>query len=169
MAHCDQSTKGEYVHTLTAVDIDTRWCELGVLPNRGQQAVKEEVKRILNELPFPLLGIDSDNHSAFLNGNLVRYYKAQKIAFTRCRPYKKNGQVHVEQENWSAVPKLTGYERYTTQEAKKVLEAICTDWRLFLSFFHLVRKLLSKKSVRSKLRKRYDRAQSPYRRVLASP
>ena len=75
----------------------------------------------------------------------------------------------MEQENWSAVPKLTGYERYTTQEAKKVLEAICTDWRLFLSFFHLVRKLLSKKSVRSKLRKRYDRAQSPYRRVLAFP
>jgi len=83
VAHCGQSTKGEYLHTLTAVGIDTRWCELGVLPNRGQQAMKEAVERIRNELPFPLLGIDSDNDSAFSNGNLVRYCKAQKISFAR--------------------------------------------------------------------------------------
>jgi len=66
------------------------------------------VERIRGRLPFPLLGIGSDNDSAFLNGNLIRYFKAQKITFTRCRPYKKNDQAHVEQKNWSAVRKLVG-------------------------------------------------------------
>jgi len=75
----------------------------------------------------------------------------------------------VEQKNWSAVRKLVGYERYTSQEAREVLEAIYTDWRLFLNFFQPVRKLISKKRVGSKVRKRYDRAQTPYQRVLASP
>jgi len=169
VAHCGESTKGEYLHTLTAVDIDTRWCELSVLPNRGQQAVKEAVERMRGRLPFPLLGLDSDNDSAFLNGNLLRYCKDHKITFTRCRPYKKNDQAHVEQKNWSAVRKLVGYERYTSREAKEVLEAIYADWRLLLNFFQPVRKLVSKERVGSKVRKRYDQAQTPYQRVLVSP
>ena len=68
-----ESTKGEYLHTLTAVDIDTRWCELSVLPNRGQQAVKDVIERMRGRLPFPLLGLDPESDSAFLNWNLTRY------------------------------------------------------------------------------------------------
>ena len=83
VAHCGGTSKGEYLHTLTAVDIDTRWCELSVLPNRGQQAVKEAIEGMRKRLPFPLLGIDSEGDSAFLNGNILRYYRAQEITFTR--------------------------------------------------------------------------------------
>jgi hypothetical protein len=87
VAHCGESTKGEYLHTLTAVDIDTRWCELSVLPNRGQQAVKDAIEMMRGRLPFPLLGLDSGS-DAFLNWNLTRYCQTQKITFTRCRPYR---------------------------------------------------------------------------------
>ena len=38
-----------------------------------------------------------------------------------------------------------------------------------LNFFQPVCKLVSKERVGSKVRKRYDRAQTPYQRVLASP
>ncbi|MCS7241022.1 MAG: transposase family protein, partial [Candidatus Bipolaricaulota bacterium] len=169
VAHCGERTKGEYLHTLTSVDIDTRWCELAVLPNRSQQAVGEAVDVLRKALPFPLLGIDSDNDSAFLNANLSRYCEAQKITFTRCRPYKKNDQAYVEQKNWSAVRKLVGYGRYESPEALAILKAIYADWRLFLNFFQPVRKLVSKEQVGSKVRKKYDRAQTPYPRVLASP
>ena len=104
VAHCGESIKGEYLHTLTAVDIDTRWCELSVLPNRGQQAVKDAIEMMRGRLPFPLLGLDSGS-DAFLNWNLTRYCQTQKITFTRCRP-GKNDQAYVEQKNWSAVRKL---------------------------------------------------------------
>jgi len=102
-------------------------------------------------------------------GDRIRYTTAHKITFVRCRPCKKNDQAHVEQKNWSAVRKLVGYERCISQEAREVLETIYCDWRLFLNFFQPMRKLLFKERVGSKVRKRYDQAQIPYQRVLASP
>jgi len=79
--------------------------------------VKEAVDRIRRRLPFPLLGIDSDNDSAFINANLLRYCQEEGITFTRCRP-GKNGQTYVEQKNWTAVRKLVGYERYTLPKTR---------------------------------------------------
>ncbi len=69
--HCGESAKGDYLHTLNVVDIATAWCEPVVLPNRSQEAVKKGLEKIRNRLPFPLLGIDSDNDRAFLNGLLI--------------------------------------------------------------------------------------------------
>ena len=169
VAHCGESTKGEYLHTLCAVDVATRWCELEVLPNRSQQAVKEAVDRIRSRLPFPLLGIDSDNDSAFINANLLRYCQEEGITFTRCRPYKKNDQTYVEQKNWTAVRKLVGYERYTSPEDQELLEKIYRDQCLFVNFFQPVRKLLAKERKGGKTRKVYDVAKTPFQQVLASP
>lgn len=168
VAHCGQTTAGEYLHTLNAVDVATGWCEPEALPNRSQHAVKEALDRMQKRMPFPLLGMDSDNDSAFINHNLVRYCDREKITFTRSREYKKNDQAHVEQKNWTAVRQLIGYDRYESAETLTLFEAIYTDWRLYLNFFQPVRKLMAKERVGSKVRKRYDRAQTPCQRVLAS-
>jgi len=169
IAHCGQSVAGEYRHTLNAVDVATGWCELEVLPNRSQHAVEEALDQMRERMPFPLPGIDSDNDSAFINHNLVRYCDRVKNSFTRAREYKKNDQAHVEQRNWTAVRQLIGYERYESGEALELLRAIYADWRLYLNFFQPVRKLVAKERVGGKVRRWYDQAQTPYRRVLASP
>jgi len=166
VAHCGESSAGEYLHTLNAVDVATGWCELEVLPNRSQQAVREAVDRIRERLPFPLSGIDSDNDSAFINANLLRYCRKERITFTRCRPYKKNDQAHVEQKNWTAVRQLVGYKRYESKEAQELLRSIYADWRLFVNFFQPVRKLIAKERKGSRVRKVYDVAKTPFRRVL---
>ncbi len=168
VAHCGPTTAGEYLHTLNAVDMATGWCEPEALPNRSQHAVKEALDRMRKRMPFPLRGIDSDNDSAFINANLLRYCEGEKITFTRSRPYKKNDQAHVEQKNWVVVRRLIGYDRYESAEALTLFEAIYTDWQLYLNFFQPIRKLVAKERVGSKVRKRYDRAQTPYQRVLAS-
>jgi len=49
-------------------------------------------------LPFPILGIDSDNRSEFINYHLVKFYEERKITFTKSRPYKKNDSCYVEQK-----------------------------------------------------------------------
>jgi hypothetical protein len=167
VAHCGESAAGEYLHTLSAVDVATGWCELEVLPNRSQQAVTEALELMRARLPFPLLGIDSDNDSAFINANLLRYCEEKNITFTRCRP-GKNDQAHVEQKNWTVVRKLLGYDRYECVEACELVRAIYADWRLVVNFFQPVRKLLEKKREGSKVRKKYDVAKTPYQRVLAS-
>ena len=169
VAHCGGSTHGEYINTLTAVEVTTGWTECLPLANRSQRQVSAAIILLRQRLPFPLLGIDSDNDSAFINDNLYRYCKKEEITFTRSRPYKKNDQAHVEQKNWSVVRRLIGYDRYESPQALALFETIYEDVRLYINFFQPVLKLIDKHRVGSKLVKHYDTARTPYRRVLESP
>lgn len=168
VAHCGDTTAGEFMHTLCAVDIETRWTEPVALPNKGQKATFEGIQTLRQRLPFPMLGIDSDSGAEFINHHLVRYCREEHITFTRSRPYKKNDQAHVEQRNWTVVRQIIGYARYESPEALKLLASIYEDLRLFVNFFQPVMKLTHKTRVGSKVRKSYDTAQTPYQRVLAS-
>jgi hypothetical protein len=169
VAHGGDSAHGEYLQTLNVVDIATRWSECLILANRSQRQVTAAMDRLRARLPFPLLGIDSDNDSAFINDNLYRYCQQEQITFTRSRPYKKNDQAHIEQKNWSVVRRLIGYDRYESAEEQALIEAIYQDWRLYVNFFQPVLKLVEKRRVGSKVHKRYDTARTPYQRVLESP
>jgi len=168
VAHCGQTTEGQFVNTLTCVDISTGWVEcLAVLP-RNKQTVFEAIKTMRTRLPFALLGIDSDNGSEFINDLLFQYCQYQEITFTRSRPYRKNDQAHVEQKNWSVVRRLIGYDRFETEAEWKLLQSIYEDLRLYANFFQPVLKLVAKETIDSKIIKRYDTAATTYRRVLAS-
>ena len=107
-------------------------------------------------LPFLLLGLDSDNGGEFINDLLFRYRLSEKITFTRSRPYQKNDQAHVEQKNWSIVPRLVGYDRFETETEYLLLQSIYADLRLYSNFFQPVLKLVSKERMDKKLLKRYD-------------
>lgn len=168
VAHCGETTAGQYLNTLTVVDISTGWTECLAVYQKTQQAVFEAILQLRQRLPFPLLGIDSDNGGEFINDILYRYCLTQQITFTRSRPYKKNDQAHVEQKNWSVVRHLIGYDRFETQEELALLRSIYDDLRLYVNFFQPVLKLIGKEQVDGKTVKRYDRATTPFRRVLAS-
>lgn len=100
-AHCGETTAGTYLNTLNATDLATGWTECLALPNKSQTATFQAIKNLQAKLPFPLLGLDSDNGSEFINDMLYRYCLEYQITFTRCRPYHKNDQAHVEQKNWT--------------------------------------------------------------------
>jgi hypothetical protein len=168
VAHCGASAEGQYLQTLTAVDICTGWTECLALEQRNQKAVSAAVERLRQRLPFPLLGMDSDNDSAFINGTLIRYCRSQRITFTRSRPYRKNDQAHVEQKNWSIVRRTIGYERYESSAALELLRAIYADLQLYVNFFQPVLKLVSKHRDGPKVHKRYDTARTPHQRIMGS-
>lgn len=169
VAHCGESTHGTYFSTLTATDIATCWTECLILSRHTQEIVFQAILKLRHLLPFPLLGLDSDNGGEFINDILFRYCLGEQITFTRSRPYRKNDQAHVEQKNWSVVRKLVGYDRFETEEEFELLVAIYADWRLYVNFFQPVMKLVEKHREGSKVSKRYDQAATPFRRVLASP
>jgi hypothetical protein len=73
VAHCGTSTAGHYLNTLDLTDVATTWTEPIGVWGKGQAAVFAGLERVRERLPFPLLGIDSDNGSEFLNAHLVRY------------------------------------------------------------------------------------------------
>jgi hypothetical protein len=118
-----------------------------------------------------LLGIDSDNGSEFINDLLYHYCLAEKITFTRSRPYKKNDQAHVEQKNWSVVRRVIGYDRLESEQQSAILESIYQDLRLYINFFQpvlklAVLKLVSKQRIGNKVICQYDLARTPYQRVM---
>lgn len=168
VAHCGQTTEGQYINTLTCVDLSTGWIECLAVRQRTQQAVFEAIQNMRTHLPFPLLGLDSDNGGEFINDLLYRYCLSEKITFTRSRPYQKNDQAHVEQKNWSVVRRLIGYDRFETETEQNLLENIYENLRLYANFFQPVLKLVSKEHVDKKLIKRYDQAATPFQRVLAA-
>jgi hypothetical protein len=168
VAHCGDTTQGEYVHSLTLTDVATGWTECLALRNRGQQVVFAALVRARAQLPFPLVGIDSDNGGEFINAHLLRYCQQEQLTFTRSRPYKKNDQAYVEQKNWSIVRHLVGYGRYEGAAACEALERLYEVVRLYVNFFQPSMKLGSKERVGAKVKKRYDAAKTPYQRVLDS-
>jgi hypothetical protein len=166
VAHCGDNTTGQFLNTLTCTDVCTSWTDITGLPRRSQEAVCEAIHQMRQRLPFPLLGIDSDNGSEFINDLLYRYCLNEKITFTRSRPYKKNDQAHVEQKNWSVVRHTVGYDRWETDQELAILESIYDDLRLYINFFQPSFKLIAKERIGNQTLKRYDTAKTPYQRVL---
>ena len=168
MAHCGESTEGFYLTTLSTVDVATSWVECQGVWGKGQQRVGSAVHHIARRLPFPLLGLDSDNGSEFINHNLYAYCQREGITFTRSRPYKKNDSAHVEQKNWSVVRRLVGYDRYSSRAALEQLNRLYRLVRLYVNFFQPSMKLKHKSRHGAKVHKVYDTAKTPYQRLLES-
>jgi hypothetical protein len=166
VAHCGNTTEGQFLNTLTCTDLSTGWTDVTGLLHRSQEAVSRAIHQMRQRLPFPLLGIDSDNGGEFINDLLYRYGLDEKITFTRSRPYQKNDQAHVEQKNWSVVRHIVGYDRWETEQELVLLESVYDDLRLYINFFQPSFKLIAKKRIGNKTLKRYDPAKTPYQRVL---
>jgi len=166
VAHCGESTEGFYLNTLSAVDVASGWTECLPVWGKGQERVGSAVHKIRKRLPFPLLGLDSDNGSEFINQHLFTYCREEKITFTRSRAYKKNDSCHVEQKNGNIVRRLVGYDRYTTKAAYQCLERVYSLVRLYTNFFQPTMKLMSKTRHGAKVNKIYDTARTPYQRLL---
>jgi Integrase core domain len=166
VAHCGDSTEGFYLTTLNVVDVATGWTECVSVWGKGQQRVGTAVHQVRQSLPFALRELHTDNGSEFLNAVVYPWCRNEGIRLTRGRPYKKNDQAHVEQRNWSVIRRLVGYDRYATKAALSAFEQLYRLLRLYVNYFQPLRKLVSKERVGSKVIKRYDAAQTPYRRVL---
>ena len=99
VGHDGGSTSGDYAQTLTLTDVDTGWTEVAGVRNKAQKWVFPALQHLVSLLPFPLQGINADNGGEFININLITWCAAQKVAFTRIRPYRKNDNPYVEQKN----------------------------------------------------------------------
>jgi hypothetical protein len=119
------------------------------------------------QLPIPLLGINSDNDSAFINDSVITYCSEQKIAFTRSRPYCKNDQAWIEQKNGAVIRRFVGHSRYSGAVAGQTLANLYGNLRLYVNFFQPSFKLLSKHRERGKVKKSYAKPETPCDRLLA--
>jgi hypothetical protein len=170
VAHCGTTTEGFYLNTLVGTDVATGWTECVGVWGKSQRAVFAALETSRARLPMRLLGLDSDNGSEFLNNHLVRFCTQEELTFTRSRPSWKNDQAHVEQKHWSVVRKLVGDGRYEREAALALLNRVYDLLRIWTNFWQPSLKLVAKErdDTTGKTRKKYDAAQTPYRRLLAS-
>jgi hypothetical protein len=159
----------DHAWTLCFTDVKTAWTECVAVRNKAQVHVFAAIQDARRRLPFPLLGIDSDNGSEFINHQLYRYCRQEELTFTRGRAGKKNDNAYVEQKNWSVVRRAVGYHRYHTPPQLDLLNRLYAVMHFYVDFFLPVTKLKEKSRVGSKVKKRHDKPQTPYARVLASP
>jgi len=168
VAHCGESAEGFYLTTLSTVDVATGWCEPVAVWGKGQERVGGAVYHVRKQLPMPMLGLDSDNGSEFINERLYTYCQRNGIIFTRSRSYKKNDSCHVEQKNWTVIRRVIGYDRFSSRAAFQALGDVYKLLRLYINFFQPVSKLVRKSRHGAKVYKVYDAAQTPYQRLLRS-
>jgi hypothetical protein len=166
VAHDGGSAYGDFLQTLDATDIATGWTETRALRSKARVHVVDGLEEIRRELPFALLGIDSDNGSEFINDSLFEVCVALKLTFTRSRPYRKNDSCFVEQKNYSIVRRAVGYYRYDTLEQLAMLKELYTHLRLYTNFFQPTMKMISKTRQGSAVHKTYDAPVTPLQRVL---
>jgi hypothetical protein len=174
--HAGPSSVGEYAHTLQVVDVATGWSERVALLSRGQAAMGQACATAFARLPFRLVELHPDNGAEFFNNHLKRLYSelVPGVQLTRSRPYQKNDNRFVEQKNDSLVRQYVGYQRIDTPEQVAQLTALYADMGIYYNLFQPVLRLVEK--VRStgdagrssRLHRRWDVAQTPYQRLVAS-
>ena len=169
VAHDGGNPRGEHAWTLDFTDIKTGWTECAAVRNKAQIHVFEALRRVRDRLPFPLLGVDSDNGSEFINDELVRYCEQEHLTFTRSRAGHKNDSAHVEQKNYAVVRRFVGDLRFDTPAQLRLLNQLYELLHFFINFFLPTTKVKEKIRQGNKVKRVYDDPQTPYARVLSSP
>ena len=167
--HCGASTAGDFISTLSTMDIASEWWEGEGIMGRSQQRVFKGLENIRERSPACWTGIDSDNDNMFINELLYRYCKQEKLAFTRSRPYHKNDNAHIEQKNFTHVRRPLGYLRYDTQtELALINDLYRNELRLYKNFFQPVMKLVRKERIEGRPVRVHGIPKTPYQRLMGS-
>jgi len=167
--HGGETAQGEYIHTLQMVDIATGWSEIVAVFGRSYRVLADGFDYVLARLPFEVQEIHPDNGTEFFNQNLLRYWKekAPDLQLTRSRPYQKNDNRFVEENNHSLIRAYIGHDRLDTQAQLKALRQLYEKLWLYHNLFQPVMRLQEKEYVSSlQYRRKYDQAKTPFDRLI---
>ena len=168
VAHCGRSAGGSGLYTLSAVEIATNWWEGEAIPAWSQQTTNEGIGRMLERFPFRLPETHPDNDSGLVNDLLWEWARRWKIRMSESRPYKRNDNAWVEHENRTRVRKIAGYWRFDTTGEMRLLNELYGVLRLSKNFCLPTIRLAGKERVGDRIKRTYDKARTPYQRLLES-
>jgi transposase InsO family protein len=169
VAHCGDTTAGDFIHSLTVTDPATGWTENRAVWNKGASGVLTQFADTEKALPFAMKSFHSDNGTEFLNWALHRHLHERNVPFTRSRAYRKNDNAHVEQKNWTHVRQLFGHDRLQHPDLVAFMNDVYRhEWRLLQNHFLPNAKLIAKEKLGSRYRRRYEKPKTPYQRLLES-
>ncbi len=160
---------GDMLYSLNYTDVKTFWIVPRAQWNKGQEETRANVEVVKELLPFLLQSIHPDSGSEFINWHLKDWCDTNDIKMARSRPNHKNDNAYVEQKNGHVIRRFLGYTRIDCKEAVPVMNEFYRVLGLYLNHFIPGRKCVEKVRVGSGYQRKYDKAQTPYQRVLACP
>ena len=169
VAHCGPTLKGEFARTLNMTDVNTGWTFTTSLRNNASIHIIAGLDRAIEALPIPIIGVDFDNGSEFINYDVVAWAQNLELYFTRSRPYRKNDQATIESKNNHVVRKYAFYWRYDTQAALGLLNRLWVNVNDFMNYYAPTIKPTGWDTDQAGRRKRvYDEPKPPFDRLVAS-
>ncbi len=173
VAHCDASTEGDYVNSLTFTELYSGWPENRAVWNKSAAAVLVALKALEKGVPLGMKDFHTDNGGEFLNWALHKHLTGRdvKMPWTRSRAYRKNANAHCEQKNWTQVRQLFGHERFAHPELVALMNDLSAqEWSLCTNHFKPTFKLLKREKKDGKTKRGYETTpKTPYQRLLESP
>ncbi len=110
--HCGSVSRGLFAYSLSLTDVATGWVATRATLGNSAVVMRDAFQALQAGLPFPILEVHTDNGPEFLNALLYRYLQNENVALTRSRPYHKNDNRFVEENNGSHIRAYVGYARY---------------------------------------------------------
>lgn len=170
VAHCGGSLSGSFVWTLNYTDVATYWIIPKAQWNKGQEATKQSLQEVKENLPVDIIGLHPDTGGEFINHNLLTWCTHEQIELTRSEPGKKNDNICVEERNGHVVRKYLGYTRFDCPDVVPVINELYTALSQYLNHFQAVRRTRSKERVGARYKRAYEKIPlTPHQRMLAHP
>lgn len=169
VAHCGNTVEGLFGYTVQYTDVATCWNLLEAQMGKDKVETLKSIQAMKEKLPFPMLGIDPDSGSEFINWNTKDWCDRNKINLTRIRPGHKNDHGRIEQKNDKNVRKFSGYIRVDTEERLRTLKQMDTILEIYINHFLPSMRVTEKTRIGSRYQKKHDQAKTPYQRVMDHP
>jgi hypothetical protein len=173
VAHCGDTTAGDYVNSLTFTELFSGWTENRAVWNKSSHAILGQLKELENTVPFQMKNCHADNGTEFLNWALYEHMTGRKmqVPFTRSRAYRKNDNAHCEQKNWTHVRQLFGHERFEHPQLVALMNDLyAQEWSRFTNHCKPAFKLLKRDKRGCRTVRVYEPVpQTPYQRLPGSP
>ncbi len=168
VAHCGDTTAGDYVFTVNSADVATLWGDRRAQWNKGQIATTRNMEAMDQATPFPILERHPDSGSEFINWHCREWSKARGQKLTRSRPNHKNDNCFVEERNGHVVRRWVGYTRFDAREVVDALNAVYDVLTPFLNHFMASRRIVAKERIGARWKvTREKESLTPYQRVMA--
>lgn len=133
--HNGGTAGGQYVFSLCWTDVASGWVlTYATLGNSGL-VMQDAFQALWHQLPFPVREIHADNGPEFLNDLIHRFLSERRVAFTRSRPYRKNDNRFVEENNGSHIRAYVGYQRLDSVAQVHALNALYARLNLYHNLF----------------------------------
>jgi hypothetical protein len=153
VAHCDDSTAGDDVNSLTTTGLYSGWTENRAVWNKSADGVLAQLKELAQVVPYAMKDFQTDNGGEFLNWALHKHLTGRpvKTPWTRSRAYRRNDNAHCEQKNRTHVRQLFGHERFGHAELVPLMNDLYgQQWSQFTNHYKPTFKLAKREKQEGK-------------------